>query len=51
MRVEISDVGELAEGMTGVRVTQSAGLAQCRYRGRLAARQLDDSHVAIRADF
>ena len=39
--------GELA----GVRSTTADGLAQWRYHGRLVARQLDDSHVVIRADF
>lgn len=48
--VQISDIAELAEGLTGVRATQSAGLAQWRYQGRLVARQLDDAHVVIRAD-
>jgi hypothetical protein len=49
--VQISDIADLADGLTGVRETQSAGLAQWRYRGRLVARQLDNAHVAIRADF
>lgn len=49
--MDISDVAVLAEALPGVRATQSAGLAQWRYQGRLVARQLDDTHVAIRADF
>jgi hypothetical protein len=49
--VEISELATLAEGLTGVRVTRLAGLAQWRYDGRLVARQLDDSHVVVRADF
>jgi hypothetical protein len=49
--VEIDDVARLAEALTGVRRTTSAGLAQWRYHGRLVARQLDDVHLVIRADF
>ena len=49
--MELSDLAELAQGLTGVRATQSAGLTHWRYDGRLVARQLDDSHVVIRADF
>jgi hypothetical protein len=49
--VEIDDVARLAEALAGVRRTASAGLAAWRYHGRLVARQLDDTHVVIRADF
>jgi hypothetical protein len=49
--MEIVDVGRLAEALTGVRRTAPDGLAEWRYHGRLVARQLDDSHVVIRADF
>ena len=49
--MEISEVSKLAQGLTGVRATRSAGLAQWRYHGRLVARQLDDSHLVIRTDF
>jgi hypothetical protein len=34
-----------------LRRTTADGLAQWRYHGRLVARQLDDTHVVIRADF
>jgi hypothetical protein len=37
--------------MPGVRRTAREGLAEWRYHGRLVARQLDDIHVVIRADF
>jgi len=37
--------------MTGVRRGTADGLAQWRYHGRLVARQLDDAHLVIRADF
>jgi hypothetical protein len=49
--VEMNDVGRLAEALAGVRRSAPDGLAQWRYRGRLIARQLDDDHLVIRADF
>jgi hypothetical protein len=49
--VEIDDIAQLAGALAGVRPTSAEGLAQWRYHGRLIARQLDDAHVAIRADF
>jgi len=44
-------VARLAEALAGVRRTAPEGLAEWRYHGRLVARQLDDTHVVIRADF
>jgi hypothetical protein len=49
--VEVEDVARLAEALAGVRRTAPDGLAQWRYHGRLVARQLDETHVVIRADF
>jgi hypothetical protein len=49
--VEISAVDRLAGQLTGVRRSARDRLAEWRYHGRLVARQLDDSHLAIRADF
>ena len=49
--LEIGEVGRLAEALAGVRRTVVGGLAQWRYHGRLVARQLDDAHLVIRADF
>jgi hypothetical protein len=49
--VKVADVALLAEALTGVRRTAPDGLAEWRYHGRLVARQLDDIHVVIRADF
>jgi hypothetical protein len=49
--VEIDDVARLAGSLAGVRRTVAEGLAQWRYHGRLVARQLDDAHLVIRADF
>ncbi len=48
-KVRIDDVSSIAAGLTGVRQTTSDGLVQWRYHGRLVARQLDASHVVIRA--
>ena len=49
--MEIDDIAQLAGALAGVRRTSADGLAQWRYHGRLIARQLDDAHVVIRADF
>ena len=49
--MQIHEVARLAEALAGVRRSTSDGLAQWRYHGRLVARQLDDAHVVIRADF
>jgi hypothetical protein len=49
--VEIAEVARLAAGMAAVRRTAPHGLAEWRYHGRLVARQLDDVHLVIRADF
>lgn len=49
--LQVDDVARLAEALPGVRRTTAGGLAQWRYHGRLIARQLDDVHVVIRADF
>ena len=49
--MEIDDVAQLARALAGVRHTAPAGLAEWRYHGRLVARQLDDEHLVIRADF
>lgn len=44
-------MARLAEDLAGVRRTTREGLAEWRYHGRLVARQLDDVHLVIRADF
>jgi hypothetical protein len=49
--VNIGDVAPLAEALAGVRRSKPDGLAEWRYHGRLVARQLDDVHLVIRADF
>ncbi len=45
------DVADVADRLDGVRRTTSHGLDHWRYHGRLVARQIDDSHIVIRADF
>jgi hypothetical protein len=47
----MDDIAHLAESLAGVRRTAPRGLAEWRYHGRLVARQLDDAHLVIRADF
>ena len=49
--LQIHEVARLAEALAGVRRSTADGLAQWRYHGRLVARQVDDAHVVIRADF
>ena len=44
-------MARLAEDLAGVRRTARNGLTEWRYHGRLVARQLDDMHLVIRADF
>ena len=45
------DIDRLTGSLAGVRRTVADGLVQWRYHGRLVARELDDAHVVIRADF
>lgn len=49
--MDMDDTARLAEGLAGVRCTTRRGLAEWRYHGRLVARQLDDVHLVIRAEF
>jgi hypothetical protein len=49
--VEIDDVARLADDLTGIRRAARDGRAEWRYHGRLVARQLDDEHLVIRAEF
>jgi hypothetical protein len=47
----LDDLSRLAEQLDGVAERRRDGLLEWRYRGRLVARQLDHSHVVIRATF
>ena len=45
------DLSRLTAQLDGVSERCREGLLDCWYRGRLVARQLDDTHVIIRASF
>ena len=47
----IEDIDALTATLDGIHRTTSEGRQEWRYRGRLIARQLDDSHIVIRSDF
>ena len=49
MRLE--DLSRLTAELAGVAERRRDGLLDWRYRGRLVARQLDDTHVVIRSSF
>ena len=49
--MKLSAVGDVATALDGVRETTVQGLTHWRYHGRLVARQLDDAHIVVRADF
>ena len=47
----LAELSRLAAQLEGVVERRRGGLLEWRYRGRLVARQLDGSHVVIRASF
>jgi hypothetical protein len=47
----LDEVASLARSLEGVRQQIREGRREWRYGGRLVARQLDEEHVVIRADF
>ena len=49
--VRLADLSRLTAQLDGVAGRRRDGLLEWRYRGRLVARQLDDTHVVIRASF
>jgi hypothetical protein len=49
--VKPEEFGRVAAQLGGVTERRRGGLLDWRYRGRLVARQLDDTHVVIRATF
>jgi hypothetical protein len=49
--VRVADLSPLATQLGGVTERVRGGMLDWRYRGRLVARQLDDTHVVIRASF
>jgi hypothetical protein len=46
--MDLSEFESLARRLDGVRTRRQDGLLHCRYRGRIVARQIDESHVVIR---
>jgi hypothetical protein len=49
--MRLADLSRLAAELDGVAERRGEGRLDWRYRGRLVARQLDDSHIVIRASF
>lgn len=49
--MRLADLSRLATQLDGVTERRRGGLLDWRYRGRLVARQLDDTSVVIRASF
>ena len=49
--MKTDDLARVAAALAGVRLHRARGLPEWRYHGRLVARQLDDTHLVIRADF
>ena len=47
----LDDLSRLTAQLEGVSESRREGLLDWRYHGRLVARQVDDSHVVIRASF
>jgi hypothetical protein len=47
----MNDVARLTGALDGVHRVTSGGLLRWQYHGRLLARQLDDAHLVIRANF
>ena len=49
--MRLASLSRLASQLEGVTERTRDGMLDWRYRGRLVARQLDDSHIVIRASF
>ena len=49
--MRLARISRLAEQLEGVTERRRDGLVQWRYHGRVVARQLDATHVVIRASF
>lgn len=49
--MKLGSLSRVAAQLEGVSETRRDGLLHWRYHGRLVARQLDDTHVVIRASF
>ena len=51
MPTTLAAISRLAGELDGVSERRRNGLLDWRYRGRLVARELDESHVVVRASF
>lgn len=49
--MDLNAFNKLATSFAGVRRTSAGGLACWQYQGRLVARELDATHVVVRAPF
>ena len=49
--MKLDDLSHLAAQLDGVSQSRRDGLLDWRYHGRLVARELDETHVVIRATF
>jgi len=49
--VNLADLSRLVAELDGVAERSRDGLLDWRYHGRLVARQLDETHVVVRASF
>ena len=49
--MRLDDLSRFALQLEGVSESRREGLLNWRFQGRLVARQLDDTHVVIRASF
>jgi len=49
--MRLADVSDIAAELDGVSERRSDGLLLWRYHGRLVARQIDETHIVIRASF
>lgn len=49
--MDLAGFERIASRLDGVKTRTRGGLLDCRYQGRLVARQLDETHVVIRASF
>ncbi len=49
--MDLDTFDDLASSLVGVRRTCAGGLARWQYEGRLVARELDATHVAVRVPF
>ena len=49
--MDLGAFDDLATSLTGVRRTSAGGAARWQLKGRLVARELDDTHVVVRVSF